>query len=128
MGSAFAFRGVIDYRDGWMCLKTIEPMFNEPKLVTQWWPIERTAAGEQEVLDLAGNEGCMSGGRVSFRMGKSPNAAWAQDRNLPQSGRTVAIATETTDYPCPKVRTGIETRYRQGRWEKYLKSAGWVAA
>ena len=29
--------------------------------------------------------------------------------------------------PMPKVRKGIETRYRNGRWEKLLKK-GWVAA
>ena len=29
-------------------------------------------------------------------------------------------------YPCPKVRNGIETRYRDGRWQKYLRRLGWV--
>jgi hypothetical protein len=33
-----------------------------------------------------------------------------------------------TPLPCPKVRKGIDTRYRQGAWEKYLKSEGWVKA
>jgi hypothetical protein len=28
-------------------------------------------------------------------------------------------------YPCPKVRRGIETRYRYGQWEKRLKT-GWT--
>jgi hypothetical protein len=30
--------------------------------------------------------------------------------------------------PCPRVRAGIETRYRDGRWEKWTKRGGWVAA
>jgi len=30
--------------------------------------------------------------------------------------------------PCPKVRRGIETRYRDGQWERYLKMEGWVRA
>ena len=30
--------------------------------------------------------------------------------------------------PQPKVRKGIEARYRNGRWEKYTKAHGWTAA
>jgi hypothetical protein len=30
--------------------------------------------------------------------------------------------------PCPQVRKGIETRYRYGKWEKYLKATGWISA
>ena len=30
--------------------------------------------------------------------------------------------------PAPKVRAGVEVRYRDGRWQKYLKSQGWVTA
>lgn len=30
--------------------------------------------------------------------------------------------------PCPKVRKGIDTRYYCGRWEKYSKREGWIAA
>ena len=32
--------------------------------------------------------------------------------------------------PCPKVRKGTETRWHKwnGRWEKYLKTQGWVQA
>ena len=32
------------------------------------------------------------------------------------------------DVPCPKVRPGIETRWSDGKWQKYLKSKGWVTA
>jgi hypothetical protein len=42
------------------------------------------------------------------------------------------IAAETADqtiedWPCPKVRKGVETRYRHGAWEKYTKRDGWAA-
>jgi hypothetical protein len=33
-----------------------------------------------------------------------------------------------TPYPCPKVKKGVEVRYRSGLWEKYLRTRGWVAA
>jgi hypothetical protein len=35
---------------------------------------------------------------------------------------------ESCNFPCPKVRANIETRYRDGVWQKYLKTKGWVAA
>ena len=31
-------------------------------------------------------------------------------------------------YPCPKVRRGVEMRYHDGVWQKYLKTQGWVSA
>ena len=34
--------------------------------------------------------------------------------------------TSAAPLPCPKVRAGVETRYRDGRWQKYLKARGWV--
>ena len=47
---------------------------------------------------------------------------------LKDDGRTQAVKQETEDIPCPKVRAGIETRFRNGRWEKWLKAKGWVPA
>ena len=125
-----AIVGVIDYRDGWMCLRTDSTDFNEPKRVRQWWRIEREQPGERAVIDLAGSYASMYAGRVAFKMGTGPGAAWASDRPVPrdENGKVTALATEVTDYPCPPVRKGIETRYRNGGWQKYLKSKGWVAA
>lgn len=45
---------------------------------------------------------------------------------LPEGGKTHAIRVETEPIPAP--RTKVETRYRDGRWQKYLKTKGWVAA
>ena len=45
---------------------------------------------------------------------------------MPQGGSTKAIIMEESPLPCPKVRTGIETRYRDGRWQKLLKTQGWI--
>lgn len=39
-----------------------------------------------------------------------------------------ADLVENIPIPCPKVRAGIETRYKNERWQKYLKSSGWVTA
>lgn len=46
---------------------------------------------------------------------------------LPQLGQTQCTKQEVIPIPCPKVRKGIPTRWRNTRWEKYL-AAGWTAA
>jgi hypothetical protein len=43
-------------------------------------------------------------------------------------GNLQAERSEQEDVPPPKVRAGIETRWYQGRWQKCLKSKGWVDA
>ena len=51
------------------------------------------------------------------------------DVPLLNGGATVPDHTETTAVPCPKVRKGLPTRWRSGRWQKYLKSqGGWQPA
>lgn len=117
--------GTIDYRDGWLCLKYVSPKFDVPELMTEWWGIERVFPGDRETLDLTGAYAAMSGRTVSFRMGTGPSAAWARDRVVPNQP---AVAVEVVPLPCPRVRKGIETRYRRGRWEKYLQTRGWVPA
>ena len=34
----------------------------------------------------------------------------------------------TEEIPAPKVRKGTEIRYQYGRWEKFSKREGWIAA
>lgn len=46
---------------------------------------------------------------------------------LPQLAKTEATKIEFVDIPCPKVKKGINTRYKNGKWEKELKS-GWCSA
>lgn len=46
---------------------------------------------------------------------------------LPQLGATKCTKQEIIPIPAPKVRKGIELRWR-GHWEKYLKAEGWVRA
>jgi hypothetical protein len=47
---------------------------------------------------------------------------------LPQLGQTQCTKQEVIPIPAPKVRKGIEVRWYNGKWQKYLKSSGWVAA
>lgn len=39
-----------------------------------------------------------------------------------------ATTVEEILIDCPKVRKGIETRFRNERWEKYSKVKGWIMA
>lgn len=41
--------------------------------------------------------------------------------------KTESTKADIVPIPCPKVRSGIKTRYRYGKWEKELKS-GWCSA
>jgi hypothetical protein len=43
-------------------------------------------------------------------------------------GSDKAETNTSTEVPPPKVRAGIETRWRNGAWEKYLRSKGWELA
>lgn len=47
---------------------------------------------------------------------------------LKDGGRTQAYRIDSEPIPAPKVRKGIETRWKDGHWQKYLKAEGWVRA
>jgi hypothetical protein len=99
--------GTMGYRDGLLCVVWRDRQFSEPVEVELWWPI------------------C----GVSKATFDAEYAGRTCEGSLRNGGRTESIYTEKHPVPCPKVRKGIETRYRNGRWEKYLISAkGWTAA
>lgn len=121
-------KGTIEYRDGWMCVKTVDTNFNEPVQVTQYWPICRASAYDIQLCDLTGCEAEFDhNGNVYYKMGHSTSAIWSRNQCLYDGSKTVCIATDSAPLPCPKVRKGVETRYRNGRWEKCLRT-GWTAA
>ena len=47
---------------------------------------------------------------------------------LSDMGKTIPIETLIKEVSCPKVRKGIEVKWKNGCWQKYLRSAGWVSA
>lgn len=47
---------------------------------------------------------------------------------LVNGSKTQCVKQDIVPIACPKVRAGIATRFRNSRWEKYLKSQGWVSA
>lgn len=116
--------GKLCYRGGWLCFEYQSTQFNEPQRVRQYW---RIMPADNLIVD---SDGCYAyldtrygGAIVQYKMGKETHSAWSQE--IPVASKCHETIVE--DYPCPKVRKGIETRYRNGRWEKYLRS-GWAAA
>lgn len=118
---------------GWRIVSQFS-QFNEPKMVTNTY----TVFG-------------MRPGRGGYGPAGEPKdgleARYIRDSRHEFDGRTAVrwsvycgngsyldiVAAETAeqtvdDLPCPKVRKGIETRYRYGKWEKYSKREGWVTA
>lgn len=94
---------------------------SEPVLITVSWRVtgaRRTGPFAPALAD---------GTRVDSIAGRD---AWQAYRE----GDYLTVETEHSGtireipYPCPKVRAGIETRYRYGQWEKNTKAKGWVAA
>jgi len=102
--------------------------YSTPRQVTQYWPTTESAADTIRFLAEAGktladvelHRG--HPGEYSFRTG----GAWSSwvRCNLTNGGRTLPDHTEVIDLPAPKVRKGIEVRYRNGRWQKCLRT-GW---
>jgi hypothetical protein len=98
------------------------PKFGEPAMITVSW---RVIGGTRKESYGPAPE-LAPGLTVQCEIG----AKWyAYDR-----GNYLILDTEhegtvaERPLPCPKVRAGVETRYHDGRWEKYLKARGWVAA
>ena len=94
----------------------------KPLLHKQYWsfgPCDAESAARysgQEIRSLGD-------GRYSVRVAPFNWVTLA----LPDGGRTIVDHVDITPIECPKVRKGIETRYWNGRWQKYLKSEGWIS-
>ena len=101
---------------------------DQPIVIVNYWPTGIRTADflrdygytlPMEVRDNGGAQGSYSIGQRLY--------GHALTVRLIDGGKTQAIKQEQVPVPPPKVRAGIETRYRRGQWEKYLKSKGWVA-
>lgn len=113
--------GIVRQRDGKWYVDHCYPLYSEPKLVTLSWLVtgaRRTGPFAPEIAD---------GLTVDSVRDRDAWQAYSQ-------GDYVVLETEhhgeasEADFPCPKVRGGLETRYRYGIWEKCTKAHGWVRA
>lgn len=112
------------WRDGFLCAVDSYSLSDEPILVTHYWPLTRCS--EADAAQYVGREAYYSG-EPFFEYSLAGWQGYDRPRwRLADAGATNALAVEKTPIPRPKTR--CETRYHNGRWEKYLKAQGFVAA
>ena len=102
------------------CIRHEVIHFDKPEKTGVHWPI---GFGRDLCFDLDGVEAYSTGGghyQVRLRA-----YDWIRI-SLAELGKTQSIGGETVEIPRPKTR--VECRWNNGRWEKYLKSRGWVSA
>ena len=118
---------VIGHHDGWLCVVYQSPSYMEPDLIRLWWPVCRMT--EADMKDSALEIGApVTDGGIDQPFYVDRGAGFGSLLSLPlkDGGTTKPIKSESVPIPAPK--TKCETRYERGRWEKYLKAKGWVAA
>jgi hypothetical protein len=91
--------------------------------VMVWEMLEAACSGYSwcEQGQAIGREASIADGVVSCYLGQGNYVRCY----LPERGSTKATMVRSESVPCPKVRKGIETRWRDGRWQKLLR-AGWT--
>jgi hypothetical protein len=115
--------------DGWAVVRSPYTYSDKPEEVVNYYPtgLRTMQLTRDHGIPVPAELEYSRDGEYAVMTGR---AMYSQARiiALPDRGRTQCIKQEIIPIPCPKVRKGIETRWRNSRWEKYLKSEGWVIA
>lgn len=109
------------YKDGHLCLSVTARQSERPEVVTTYYPF--FAIPKSDCAWLIGAEAFDLGGGCYRPRHIDVNRLYC----LQNGGQTLPIATVSAPIPCPKVRRGVQVRYRDGVWQKCLKK-GWVYA
>ncbi len=113
---------------GQILIRETSAKFDEPELIVWYWP---TRFGRRDLEKWDGSDPYKPDDikihhhSTTYSL-KLPGMGVWTDSGI--QGNTQAVRVDIEPIPRPKVRKGIETRFRNGRWEKYLKTKGWVAA
>jgi hypothetical protein len=117
--------GVVDYRDGWLCVRYDDNHFDRPERIQTFWPVRQES--RSYVQDLIGSPASYDG-HGSYAALIPGTIRMYERLPLLNGGQTQPIATNVEPLPCPKVRKGIPTKYARGQWWKLLKTEGWIPA
>lgn len=100
-----------------LCVLWADNDFDEPERREAWYPIGMVYWGR--VANLVGTTARNSGSN-----------GWLDDRGgyWPMGNGKDTTPVLYEKFPLPRPRTASQVRYRHGRWEKLLKSKGWVTA
>jgi hypothetical protein len=118
---------IIKLENGRLGIECISRDYRDPTEIRHVWEIpsmRATGFGYCTIDDAIGRAASINDGRVSCYLGEGK---WLEGQ-LAEGGSTKAIIVETREVPKPKVKAGISTRWRDGRWEKHLLRQGWIAA
>jgi hypothetical protein len=97
----------------------------QPERITYYYPLAKCS--EHDAAEWIGCDADYSGDPwYSYTVWR--RSGIKQQFRLPDGGKTKAVAIDKEPISAPKVRHGVELRYRHGYWQKYLKQRGWVAA
>jgi len=115
--------------DGWAVVRSPYVCSDKPEEIVNYWPIGMRTKDltEHYGIPVPAELRYLGDGVYSVETGR-PRYCAARVVRLTEGGKTKSIKYEVNPIPCPRVVKGIETRWRNSRWEKYLKSEGWVAA
>ncbi len=109
---------------GELCVVEEDTLMRDPVLMVLYWPTGirvsdfKQSYGEELIGRSVRYTG--TGGLYSIE-----GASRLQVR-LVHGGQTTPVHVEKHKIPPPKVRAGMEIRYDDGGWQKYLKTKGWV--
>jgi len=109
----------LEEKDGYLYVVHSDTDYDAPVLRRLWYPIGVKADGFHHHIGTRLKS--LGDGLYQPYYGASPIKYRLVDR-----GRTLPAFSEEEPVPPPK--TSVETRWRAGRWEKYLKRAVWVVA
>jgi hypothetical protein len=101
---------------------------DKPEEIVNFYPLElRTKwLADNHGIPVPAELNYRGDGLYTVETGRAMYAA-GHTLRLPSGGQTKCVKQEVLPIAPPKVRKGIELRWR-GRWEKYLKTKGWVVA
>lgn len=114
-----------------LCVKVQDRDSSKPILRTWYWPIMECSRYNAELYALGHELQESTSGIYAYAPDPNNTLSYAALRTrfaLCDGGRTQAVRVESEPVPPPKVRAGIEVRWRDGCWWKYLKARGWVRA
>lgn len=103
-----------------LCFMFESADWNKPQLIRNYFLIQHGSRRDLEAYD--GRTAIADGSRVEL----VPLRPFGLREVLVMDAAAKAVKTELIEIPAPKVRKGIETRWKNGRWQKCLRSAGWV--
>jgi hypothetical protein len=119
-----------------LCVRSVMASYSEPVANILFWPIATGSSARMFWRDNKPNSGpwfAEDGRDGLYSWERAGTVPGMYDRfrsvRLIDGGSTQPIAAIAgREIPAPKVRKGTQVRYQDGRWQKYLKTKGWITA